>query len=321
VADARRLVVEAEAWVRDAASLSRKEVPADPETLVELVLRARASGLALPALSALEERAAKVGAWVAATDGLLARARAAGAIGALQSSVPLDELLKLHAEALRLRVAGSTWAALLATLDGVARGLVAVRASLAYFSNPATVALAISGLRALGVALPVESTLREILSGLPQPAPAPAATGGAAGPHSGLGMSLGAIPFVAMPGGAPLCGGAAVGALACVHPMPHPQLVAVGVHPQYAFTVPSFGVQPHPIPMPQPMPTPMPTLTRTFAQKLTPARHAEPKPCVGLHGLPTQLVAGARVRVYYEEEGTLVGYPGVAESVDADKGI
>jgi len=49
--------------------------------------------------------------------------------------------------------------------------------------------------------------------------------------------------------------------------------------------------------------------------------HAEPRSATGLHGMSARSVGGARLRVYYEEDGRLVGYPGSAESVDASKGL
>merc|ERR1711938_157622 len=100
-------------------------------------------------MPALEERANKVGRWAAAVGSLLDDAAARAASGA--SGVPIDEATRLHAEALRLRVKGARWEALLAAFASLRDGVEEVRTSLVHHVSAAAVADAIAVTRSSGI--------------------------------------------------------------------------------------------------------------------------------------------------------------------------
>jgi hypothetical protein len=175
VLSARALVRDAEGWTAEAASMAKSACAVDPSAMAALVHKARAASVKLPVLASLEERAAKVGRWAELVEGAIAKAEASGARAEPAGGPSLEDLLRLHAEGLRLRVVGELWETLVSTVSALSRGLREVRTSLVYFSGLDGSLDAIADLRGIGVALPVDGILRDIATGLRKLQPQPAA--------------------------------------------------------------------------------------------------------------------------------------------------
>jgi len=313
VSEARALVDEAERWLKEASALAKSASPVDPAALASLVERARSSALKLPQLPLLEERAARVSKWASTAEALLQRAEAGGASGGVQGGVALDELVRVHAEGLRLRVMGETWETLLSTLAAVGRGIQGVRTSLVHFSDAQTTLDAVADLRGLGVGLVVDAALREIVLGLQPPvAPAPAPQQLAVGMGGRGGTGAGSFAFAQ---GSPtqqpqqMHAQGQQGAPSGVAGMPGAAVPVGGPAMQQLVWAPA------------PPQGPPSRAAQQSAGRSAAAAAAEPQMSTGLHGLPARSVAGARLRVYYEEDGVLVGYDGLAEAADAAKGL
>jgi len=343
VTRARNLIRDADKWAAQAVNMAKSASVVDPTAMAALVHEARAASVKLPVLVSLEERAAKVGRWALAVEAAIAKSGAAGARAEPSGGPSLEELLRLHAEGLRLRLVGELWETLASTVAAISRGLREVRTSLVYFSSPARSLDAVADLRGLGVALPVDGILRDIVTGLrtlqPQP-PAP------------LGSCQGAGSCQGVPGSSDSVG--ASGAAGARARMPLPQ------HPQVRFPskdAPDWKLQFElnawaTLVCNSSMPEKSeflanqeaatsaggadsrfasvrpPTISGTHAapSEPHPSSRAESRAdsaCfVGLHGMPVRSVAGWRVRVYYDEgEFGVASYDGTTEAIDPIRGL
>mmetsp|Transcript_10678 Transcript_10678/g.30899 ORF Transcript_10678/g.30899 Transcript_10678/m.30899 type:complete len:1881 (+) Transcript_10678:509-6151(+) len=300
IADARRFVRESQRWVKEAAAFAKSQSALDPQKLIRLIERARSASIKLPAMSALEERAFKLKKWVTATEGALGKAEEAAAqqSAAGAAGVTLDELLQLHAEGLRLRLIGDTWETLVSTLNAICRGLDEVKDSLVHFTDGKRAMEAVIDLMDLGVSLPVDGVLSQTLVVLQEyMADQPRMAGGGAG-LAGDGLPAGGCSSL-------------------------PGTNGTGPHTAHGMQLHSPANLPHLLSGQVPSGT-QPCIHEEDSNvqpALRTSSLGEPRMKTGLHGLPASKVSGAPIRVWYDENGSLTSYNGVAEASNPTKGL